>query len=370
MKTCGITTEYNPFHNGHAYQIEQARKITGCDAVIAVMSGNFVQRGEPAVVDKFKRAEAAIRNGCDVVIELPYIYATQSASGFAHGAVSLLKLAGVSSICFGSECGNLENLMDIADTPVNPDHLHMSMDKGMSFPKAYSLLTSEMKPNDILAVSYLKEMKGSGIEPVVIQRTSNYLSEEMGPVASALAIRNAMHNGDEYNDSTPMAEVLKDSDPVWLEQFYPYIRTYLLTSDPQRLSETFLFTEGIENHLIRCAKENSTWNGFLRDAVTYRYTAGRIRRCLLQAINQVTKYEVSRLPKLDTLRVLAFNETGRQWLHEMRKSDVRIASRFADVPYPWRVLEYRTSVMYTSVLPEEERERILKQEISGAHYVK
>ncbi len=370
MKTCGITAEYNPFHNGHKYQIEEARRRSGCDAVIVVMSGNFVQRGEPAIIDKWKRAEAAIRGGADLVIELPYIYATQSASAFAHGAVSLLKLAGVSSICFGSECGNLENLQDIADTPVNPDHLHMSMDQGMSFPKAYSLLTSEMKPNDILAVSYLKELKGTDIEPIAIQRTSNYLSTEMHPSASALAIRTAMHDGGEYADSTPMTDILKESVPVYLEQYYPYIRTYLLTSDPVRLAQTFLFTEGIENHLIRCAKANSTFKGFMRDAVTYRYTAGRIRRCLLQAIVQTTKEEVRKLPALDTLRVLAFNETGRQWLHDMRKSDVRIASRFADVPYPWRVMEYRSSLMYTSVMEEAERERLLNLEIRGAHFVK
>ena len=370
MKTCGIIAEYNPFHNGHAYQISQARKITGCDAVIVIMSGNYVQRGEPAVIDKWKRAEAAIRGGADIVIELPYVYATQSASGFAHGGVELLKLAGVSYICFGSECGNLENLQDIADTPVNPDHLHMSMDRGMSFPKAYSLLTSEMKPNDILAVSYLKELKGTNICPVVVQRTSNYLSDDMHPSASAFAIRTAMREKSDYSEATPMAEELSASVPIWIEQFYPYIRTYLLTSDPVRLSETFLFTEGIENHLIKCARDNSSWKGFIRDAVTYRYTAGRIRRCLMQAVNQITKAEYERLPKMDTLRILAFNDTGRQWLHDMRKEDIRIASRFADVPYPWRVIEYRTSLMYTSVLPEEERERILKNEISGAHYIK
>ena len=167
MKTCGIIAEYNPFHNGHRHHIEETKRITGCDLLIAVMSGNFVQRGEPALIDKRQRAAEAVRNGIDVVIELPYIYATQSASRFAEGGVRLLKLAGVDYLSFGSECGNLENLQDIADTPVNPDHLHVSMDTGMSFPKAYSLLTSQMQPNDILAVSYLKALKNTAIQPVV-----------------------------------------------------------------------------------------------------------------------------------------------------------------------------------------------------------
>ncbi len=110
MKTCGIIAEYNPFHYGHAYQIKQTREKTNADIIIAVMSGNFVQRGEPAIIDKWKRAKAAIENGVDVVIELPYIYATQAGSQFAHGAVTILKCANVDYISFGSECGNLENL--------------------------------------------------------------------------------------------------------------------------------------------------------------------------------------------------------------------------------------------------------------------
>ena len=196
MKVCGIIAEYNPFHNGHRYQIEQARKLSGCDMVIAVMSGNFVQRGEPAIIDKWKRAKAAIENGVDLVIELPYFYATQSASKFAYGAVELLKIAKVDYISFGSECANLENLQEIADTSLNPDNLRESMQTGMSFPRAYSLLTGSMEPNDILAVSYLKHLKESNIQPVIVQRTSGYLSPEISENASALAIRKALKNND------------------------------------------------------------------------------------------------------------------------------------------------------------------------------
>lgn len=370
MKVCGIIAEYNPLHNGHLYQIKEARKQSGADIMIAIMSGNFVQRGEPAVLDKFTRAKAAVENGIDVVIELPYIYATESASYFAKGGVKLLELAGADYISFGSECGNLENLMEIADTPVNPDHLHMSLSKGLSFPKAYSLLTSTMEPNDILAVSYLKAMKGTSIQPVIIQRTSGYLDTTLSTNASALAIRTALKEEKEIDGSTVMAKQLQEADIPWMEKYYPYLRTFLLTSNKERLSEMFLFSEGIENHLVRCAKDCNTWDAFLNMAVTHRYTAGRIRRCVLQALNQITKYEVSRLPEMDTLRILAFNEKGRQWLHSMRKKDVRIASRFADVPYPWRVMEYRTTLLYTSVMDETKRKEILDKEIGGPVYVR
>lgn len=370
MKTCGITAEYNPFHNGHAYHIRETRKISGCDAVIVVMSGNFVQRGEPAVISKRARAEAAVKNGADVVIELPYLYSTQSAAQFAHGAVSLLKLAGVDQISFGSECGNLENLREISETSVNPDHLHVAMDTGMSYPRAYSLLTSAMYPNDILAVSYLREIAGTDIEPVIIPRTSDYLGEQMSENTSALAIRKALHDHEDISGSTPMADELTGAfHPFW-EHYYPYLRTFLLTSSREQLSGLFLFQEGIENHLQKTALECSDWNSFLNSAVTYRYTAGRIKRTCLQAMTQFSLREKNKLPPLDTLRILAFNETGRQWLHDMRKSGIRVASKFSDIPYPWRSLEYRTTLLYASVFPEEQREEIIRSEIQGPSYIK
>lgn len=370
MKTCGIVAEYNPFHNGHIYQLNKARESSKCDCLIAIMSGNFVQRGEPAIIDKWTRAEAAIKNGIDVVIELPFICSTQAATKFASGAISLLKFAKCDAISFGSECGNLENLQEIADTPVNPDHLHYSLNKGMSFPKAYSLLTSEMLPNDILAVSYLKELKNTNIEIYPIQRTSNYNSFELHEMASALAIRNAIRNNNIENLPTPMADILINQTPTYFEDYWPYLRTFLLTSSRDYLQKMFLVNEGIENHLINNAKNNSTFKDFLESCTNWRYTSSRIKRTCLQIIMQNTKEEVMRLPKLDTLRILAFNDVGRHWLHNMRKEDVKIASKFSDVPYPWREMEYKSTLLYTSCMSEEKRKHLLDQEIKGAHYVK
>ena len=369
MKACGIIAEYNPFHKGHIYQIEETKKKTGCDVMIAVMSGHFTQRGEPAVIDKWSRAEYAVRGGIDLVLELPYIHAVQSASHFARGGVSVLKKAGISYLSFGSECGNLENLKEIAETPVNPDHLHQSLSSGMSFPKAYSLLTGEMLPNDILAVCYLKELMDTDIEPVLIPRTSSYNDDEIREVSSALAIRTALKKGLDLSDSTPMKDILTGSFHPWMELYYPYLRTFLLMTDKERLSSFFLFSEGIENHLIEKAERNDTWDSFLKDAVTYRYTASRIRRTCLQALNQITKEEVSRLPEHDAVRVLAFNDTGRAYLREMKESQTKFACRFADIPRPWRLMEYKTTMLYSSVFPEEERKHLLHEEVTGARFV-
>ncbi len=371
MQITGIVAEYNPFHTGHMYQIQKTKEIAHPDLLIAVMSGNFVQRGEPAIIDKWERAKCAIENGVDLVIELPYIYATQSCNQFAHGALTLLKLAGINALSFGSECGNLDNLLEISETPINPDHLRQSLDSGMSFPKSYSLLTTEMRPNDILAVAYLKEIQGTNIEPILIERTTNYLDEEIHEhISSATAIRKALKENRSLNHTTPMEEVIKDKGMSFLEAYYPYIRTYLLTSDKKRLADTFLFSEGIENHIVEQAKKNPTYDGFLRDCTNWRYTSSRIRRTVLQAANQITKEDVRKLPPLDTLRILAFNDKGRAYLHDMRKKDIHIASRFATVPSPYREMEYKTTLFYSSIFDEEKRQDLLSKEIGGALYVK
>ena len=370
MKACGIIAEYNPFHEGHIHHIAETRRSTGADCIIAVMSGNYVQRGEPAAIDKWARAEAAIRGGADLVIELPYLYATQSASQFAHGGIRLLQLAGCEAVSFGSECGNLENLQEIADTPVNPDHIRTMMKTGAGYPKAYSLLTASMMPNDILAVCYLREMKDTGMTPVLVQRQGDYLDPELGLWASGLALRKAWSEGVPLPETTPMQTVMAAREPVTMERYYSYVRTLLLTMKREQLAAFFLLNEGLEKHLQETAAKNYTYEGFLRDAVTVRYTAGRIRRSLLQIMNQVTKEEARSLGEPDTLRVLAFNDTGRQYLHQLRDSDVRVASRFADVPLPWRQLEYRTTLLYTSVLAPEEAEQIRKAEIGGVHIIR
>ncbi|MBR3311271.1 MAG: nucleotidyltransferase family protein [Solobacterium sp.] len=369
LKVCGIIAEFNPFHNGHAFLIQEARKITGCDAVIIVMSGNFVQRGEPAVTDKWTRAEFAVKNGADAVIELPFAYSVQSASQFARGGVSLLKAAGADWIAFGSECGNPENLKEIAETPTDPDHLRISLREGLSFPKAYSLLTGSMLPNDILAVSYLKAIGDAPITPVVIQRQGSYTDDNLGSFASAYAIRRALKEKREIGESTPMHDILMDSPLLFPEMYYPYLRTLLLTTPKEKLRDIFLVSEGIESHLIRQAESCSSYDSFIRASTTYRYTSSRIRRTILQIMTQTTKEEVRNLPAPDTLRILAVNDTGRKWLASLRGSEVRTACRFSQIPLPYRLMESRAAYLYASVLPEEQRKTILDNEIRGTHYV-
>lgn len=239
MKTVGLVTEYNPFHNGHKYHIEEAKRITGADYAIAVMSGSFVQRGTPAVIDKYSRARMALQNGIDLVLELPVCYATGSAEYFAHGAVSLLdKLGIVDSICFGSECGDIRLLQEAAsflsDTPADFDHrLQAFLRDGLTYPAArLKALQNTLKedhfsdsqklsevltePNNILGIEYMKALMSlhSTIIPVTIRRKAAHYHD------SSLSGRNSyMHTGLKAADivarskSAYMAEASQD-EPI------------------------------------------------------------------------------------------------------------------------------------------------------------
>lgn len=371
MKATGIIVEYNPFHNGHEYHIQKTKEITNCDVLIAVMSGNFVQRGEPAILDKWKRAEVAIKHGVDLVIELPYIYATQSASNFAQGSIRCLEIAQVSDIVFGSETNNIEELKEMAASCIHVDNLKESLSIGHSFPKAYGLLAKEMGPNDILGVSYLKAIMNTKITAHTIQRTVHYHDEEMhNEIASATAIRKAIHENKPLANTTCMNEELSQNELVQLKDFYPYLRLLLNTLPPKELASIFLISEGIENHLIKQALLSSTYEEFINNAVTRRYTTSRIRRCCLQILNHITKEDVKNLPPLDTIRILAFNDKGREYLRQLQENEVKVASKFSQIPLVYRKMEYKTSLLYTTCMREEQRQSLLKQEIGSPLYIK
>lgn len=366
MNAAGIIAEYNPFHNGHIYHIRKAREMTGAQVIVCAMAGNWTQRGTPAVCPKWQRAEAAVRNGADLVVELPYVYAVQNADRFAAGGVTVLRLARVSSLVFGSECGNLDSLQEIASLPFDPSRFHENMDAGFSYPRSYGIFESTLGPNDILAVAYCKALSGTGIRPYAVRRTVNYFSDELAEVSSASAIRKAVREGRDVSLATPMR--LPARIPDW-DSYYPYLRAVLLTSEPQDIARCLLVSEGIENHLIKRAKVCPDFGSFLRSTVTRRYTASRIRRTLVHILTHTTRQQRDALPPLDTLRVLAYSSTGREYMKELKKSGVSIAAKYSQVPLPYRKMEYKAAAAYSLGFPVPAQNKIIEQEVAGNYTV-
>ncbi len=365
MHITGIIAEYNPFHNGHRYHIDETKKRTRCDILICVMSPHFVQRGEPAICGKWQRAETAIRNGCDIVIELPFPYALQSAKWFAQGAVRSLQLAGVNDIVFGSEIDDIQTLKRIC--LIDETDYQDLMAQGLSPVKAYEALYGTMNANDILGLNYIKAMKDTQIQPLSIKRTTSYHDLSLtGNIASATAIRNAFYKGECIDHVTCMASHL--SHEHQMNRYYPLIQHLLLTLSPSYLSTLFMMDEGIEHHLIKQAKKYHNYDDFLHACVCRRYTASRIRRTLIHLITQTTKEDINRLPPLDHVRLLAYNAKGKAYLKD-KKHDIKIASRFNQIPEAYRKMEWKATQTYAYPLPPQDNAAMMQSELQPPIYV-
>jgi predicted nucleotidyltransferase len=347
MKVTGIVVEYNPFHYGHLHHLQQARVLSDCDILIAVMSPNIVQRGELSCFDKFSRAEIALDHGVDIVLELPAIYVLQNASLFAEGAVKMLADFGVDTIVFGSECNNIEYLQTLAELNINVDHIKELMKQGVSYPNAIGSLTSAMYPNDILGIAYLKALsKYPSIKAITIQRTNQYHEQDLSnKIASATAIRKGLANAHNVDNFTPMNT--NSLNFVNNELLFPMIKTQLIMSNPNQLSKYLLVDEGVENLLIEAAFQASDYDSLIDYCTNRRYTKSRIQRTILCILFQVTKEEKKHLENEAKSRVLGFNNQGRSYLRLVDQQ--HYGTVYQHLPIAQRKLEYRITTFYSMV---------------------
>lgn len=363
MKITGIIAEYNPFHNGHQYQI-QAAKQNG-SAVVAVMSGSFVQRGEVAVFDKWTRAKAALMHGVDLVIELPVCYALNAAERFAFGGVSLLENLGVvDTLCFGSESGDLCSLQNAAslllhETPDISRKIETYMQTGLGFPaarqKAYANLIPEeilCSPNNILALEYLCALEKcqSKIQPMTLKRESvgYHDTRTVGNFASAKAVREHIQSGDAYQDFVPSkAYTLYENAVQYQTSRLDSILSYRLrTITPDCLKSIQDVTEGLENRLIEAARGADTFESIVEYAKTKRYTTARIRRICIAALLGLTPDIAKAPPKY--ARVLGMNETGKAVLAAARKkASLEIVTKTAD--YTGQDMMFEKDILSTDI---------------------
>lgn len=351
MNITGIITEYNPFHNGHLYHLNSAKKQTNCDAVVCIMSGNFVQRGEPALIDKWKRCEIALNNGVDLIIELPTFYAVSSAEFFAKGAVSILDKIGVTNnIFFGSECGYIDKLSKIATILTNETSefkniLKDNLTQGLPYIKAREIaLINYFKDenienilnnsNNILGIEYIKAILNlkSNINPITLKREgSNYNDKELiSSFASATSIREYLKKDVSLNDlqkfmpfeTLKILEELKNNNYnfIFPENIYKYIK-YKLTTDCINFNNLLDIKEGIENKILKEIYLSNSYEDLIFRIKSKRYTYTKISRLLIQLFIGINNYNYSDLLKEENLyaRILGFNDKGKLILKEMKK---------------------------------------------------
>lgn len=345
MKVTGIICEYNPFHNGHLHHIQKARELTNCDCLVVILSGNYVQRGDFSILNKWEKTKLALEYGCDLVIELPTIYTLQSAQYFAMYTTKLLELANVDSIVFGSESNNFDLLHQ--QVPKN-----IIRKNGNSWRKQFNIDSVINSPNDILGINYLRYLS-SKITPYIIQRTNNYHGSELSTIASASAIRHNLKQNKNVDIALPYQYVYSYRD---IEEKFELIRHLILTKSKEELASFFLIDEGMPTLFIKAAKNTQSYSEFLQFCASKRYTHSTIRRALMHLLLNNTKQLVDNLPELNYLRVLGFNKIGQQHLKKLQTPI--IATNIKQIPEPFRSLEIKASyVYYNNSLPKFELEK-------------
>ena len=331
MRTAVIISEFNPFHDGHAYLINKAR-ADGCDRVVCLMSGNFVQRGMPAVCDKYTRAKAAVFGGADLVLELPVMYASGSAEFFALGSVLSADLLGVcDEIWFGSETGDLSRLSLVAEREMSDDFSEVVSalyGKGLGFAEAHSIAYEACfgaeealsRPNDILAVEYLKALRRTGakLKPVTVKREGEYSSKRTdGKFASASALRELIYGGNitEIANHMPLKSFSAFSDasesglfPVSEEKYREAVYTFMRLADTDSFSGCDGAEGGLAAYFTALAHETDGADDFFRRLPTKKYTGARLYRTLLACVLGITREDRRCEPTY--LRMLAANKDG------------------------------------------------------------
>ncbi|UQZ87293.1 hypothetical protein SK3146_06590 [Paenibacillus konkukensis] len=388
MKTVGLIVEYNPLHNGHLYHFQQSKKVSGADAVVAVMSGHFLQRGEPAMTGKWARAEMALRMGVDLVLELPVAFSAQPAEWFAFGAVSALEATGaVDSLCFGSESGDIGWLHAAAEalhseTPEFRELLQRELKAGLPYPAAYGQAVARFmpgteaselaRPNNTLGLHYLIALKRlrSRIEPLTITRQKagyNQLDITDRRIASATALRHMLFERQALEDIVPYVpegtmEVLRREwaagrAPIGWERYDRPLLLQLLNRSAVQLASLHEVSEGLEHRIKQALPSLSPDSGRLVEQLlgllkTKRYTRTKLQRMLLRILLNHTKEDLSPAALREGvpyLRVLGFSARGKQLLRIMKRTaKVPVVTKVAAVsePSPFLQMDIQATSIY------------------------
>ena len=373
MNVVGIICEYNPFHNGHKYHLEKIKEMFPDSIIILVMSGNFTERGIPSIIDKWNKTEIALEMGIDLVVELPFVFATQSADIFAHGSISILKELRANCLVFGSENNNVEKLTMAANYVLNDDSyqekVKMYLDKGynyptslnMAFPKEYESIKT---PNDLLAFSYIKEImkQKANITPISIQRTNAFHSMELSKIASSTSIRKALEEKKDITYSVPKEVANKLNGKLCFQNdYFPFLKYKILSSPDLTIYQTV--DEGIDKRIQKEIVSVTNWEELIQSIKTKRYTYNRINRMLIHILCNFTKEQANKWHDISYIRVLGFSRKGQKYLNDIKKEmSLPLVTTFSRCQDEMLKYEQTVTSIYASVFTQEKQNKIIKSE--------
>ena len=366
MNIIGLITEYNPFHNGHKYQIDKIKEMYPDSIIIVVTSSHFTQRGEISLLDKWTKTKVSLSMGIDMVIELPFIFSTQSADTFAHASIKLLNELKIDTLVFGSETNDIELFKKLADIQLNSSDFNALvanfLDKGDNYPTALSnalkVLNNDtvIKPNDLLAVSYTKEvlLQNASINLVSIKRTNDYHDTTSNEeIVSASNIRTKLINNEDVSKLVPSItyEYIKDVKPN-NEKLFELLKYKIISEN--NLEKYLTVDEGIENRLFNNILESNSLEEFISKIKTKRYTYNKLNRMFIHILVGLTKVDKQNYNSPSYIRILGMNKKGQEYLSSIKKEiTLPIISKFIKDNKELS-LEFKATCIYSLLVNKQE----------------
>lgn len=380
MKSIGIIAEYNPFHNGHLYHINEIKKQEKEAIIVLIITGNYTQRGDVAIIDKWKRTEIAITAGADLVIELPFPFSTQSADYFSYGAITLLEKLKVNKLVFGSESDNIKDLETIASCQLNNDEfdklVKIYSKMGYNYPTSLSLSIKDLTnkiikaPNDLLGISYVKTIKKYNykIIPQTIKRTNDYHSKTLDEnLSSATAIRQALKNKEDITGQIPEFCQKYLTDLHFIDDYFPYLKYKIITEKDLTIYNTV--DKGLEKKLKKEIINSYSFDELIKKVKSKHYTYNKISRMLLHILCNYTKEDNKNFKDISYARILGFNDKGKKYLNHIKKElDIPLISKICKNKDPMLSFEIETTKIYALPLSCKRQSQIIEKEYKNHLY--
>ena len=353
----GIIGEYNPIHLGHIYQINKIKKTYPNSLIILITNTAFTERGDVSILNKWDKTKISLENNIDLVVELPFPYATQSADIFANGALKILNYLKINILVFGSESNEIDKLSNIAKTQLTnkkyQEKVKDYLKTGINYPTALSKAIKDIlgytisEPNDLLGISYIKEIIKNNypIIPITIKRIGSYYETETTTnIASASLIRKKIQENQSISQYIPNNTEKYLYKNLTLENYFPYLKYKIISEDDLSIYQTV--DEGIENRLKKEILNTNSWQELIEKVKTKRYTYNKINRMLVHILTSFTKEESKKI-KIDYIKILGFNTSGRNYLNQLKKEiKIPIITSYQKNFSQTLDLEHRASSIY------------------------
>ena len=378
MKVIGLIAEYNPFHLGHLYQINKIKERYPDSLIITIISPCFTERGELSILNKWDKTEICLENDIDLVIELPTLYATQSADIFATGALKLLNYLNIDTLVFGSECDDIDTLTELAKIQLNDDKydelVKDYLDSGLNYPTAMSKALNDIsnikieKPNDLLALSYIKCIIQNNyhITPVSIKRTNDYHSKMItSKIINASLIRELLKEDRDITPYVPDITAKYIYPDISINNAYSFLK-YNIINNKNNLADYLTVDEGIENRILSKINTSSSWEELITNLKTKRYTYNKISRILIHILLNMKKTDNQENDIY--LRILGFNKNGRKYLNKIKKGiTIPIYTNYKPNKSKIFDLEYRVTYIYSLIVSDPS---LIKKEYQNKPIIK